>query len=256
MKAKTFLTATVLSLPLLTACSAGQNETQPTNAATMASSSTSPAAQTAQNSGTAQPTQTADSAAPTDPASTSVPTTSANPTALPAVADPCAGACKAAEPIAVEHPKFGPMEIVAYGREVKPGGAPSSVEPSYALYQNGTPVGYVAAKGAAVVNFGTAPLLPGQSWELGTGSNVDRHGNVFLSYEDGVTVLTPTDNGYDSQGTMPQPDREKSLFKDSGLRIDANGDATITQKKMGSDGTLNGGTVTYTWDGSKFAPKS
>ena len=257
-KKATVITATALSIPLLVGC--GQADTEATaNPTDGSSEASSPASQTAQASGAETAPQSTESAAPSaDPASTATGEQSDGAEQLPAVTDPCAGQCTETARIPVDHPKFGAMEVVTYHEVTSaPGAAPSTGEGSYALYQDGRPVGFVpSADGVGVVTFGQEPKLPGQTWDLANGSNVDKHGNVFLSYGDGVTVLTPTEKGYDSNGSMPPAEGEKAPFSNSGLKIDANGEATIIQKKVDENGTDTGETVEYTWDGSGFTAKS
>lgn len=254
----TIATATALSLPLLVGC--GQADTVATaspSAESVSTESSSPAAQTAQGSGVMAPSEVAQDEAPVeDPASTETATDEATsgPDALPAVDDPCAGQCTETGRTPVEHPEFGAMEVVTYFTQTSgEGAAPSTGNASYALYQDGTPVGYVGTEGE-VVHFGPSPVLPGQTWELANGSNVDKYGNVFFSYEDGVTVLTPTDEGYDSHGSLPQPEDVKTPFDHAGLRIDETGEPTILQKTYGKDGVETGQIIEHTWDGNAFAP--
>ena len=258
-KKASFVAATALSIPLLLGC--GQGDTGSTTApATEAKTGTvSPLAQTAHGSGVTEPTQATDSAAPAaDPAATENDEPAEGAGQLPAVADPCAGQCTETARIPVEHPAFGAMEVVTYHQVTSPdGAAPSTGVASYALYQNGQPVGYVGSENSSpVVSFGASPALGGQTWELDNGSNVDKYGNVYLSYDAGVTVLTPTDRGYDSQGTMP-PDEgaAKTSFAHADLRISEDGEPTVTQKTLGTDGGETGETVDYTWNGQALVPE-
>ena len=262
-KKATFVTAAALTIPLLVGC--GQADTEATaspaaetEAGTEAGTA-SPLAQTAHGSGVDEPTKGTDTAAPTaDPAATDNGEQSNGGEQLPAVADPCAGQCTETGRIPVEHPTFGAMEVVTYHEVTSPeGAAPSTGKASYALYQNGQPVGYVGTDADGTeVSFGPSPALGGQTWELNNGSNVDKYGNVYLSYGSGVTVLTPTDQGYDSHGTMPPVRGIEAPFVNSDLKVDEDGEPTIIQKMMNAHGEDTGETTEFTWDGSGFTAKN
>ncbi|MBD2761826.1 hypothetical protein IEE92_04535 [Kocuria sp. cx-116] len=256
-KKASFVAATALSIPLLLGC--GQTDTQATSepAADSPTESTSPAAQTAHGSGVVEPSQdTKNAGVAADPAATENGQQAGSGEQLPAVSDPCAAVCSQSAVTTVTHPKYGPMTIVAYEKTLQADSAPQVKEASYGLYQNGAPVGYVGpTEGATVIAFTTEQVFPQHPWELANETNVDKHGNVFFNYVDGVTVLTPTEQGYDSKGTMPPPEGEKAPFSDSGLKIDESGEATIIQKKVDENGHDTGQTVEYAWDGSGFAPK-
>lgn len=264
-KKATVITATALSIPLLVGCSQADTEATATPAADSSNGSASPEAQTAHGSGAVTPSPATDSAAPSaDPASTATgeasaaATSSANGDQLPAVADPCAGSCTETGRIPVEHPELGAMEVVTYHEVTSaPGAAPSTGKASYALYQNGQPVGYVGTDADGTeVSFGPSPALGGQTWELNNGSNVDKYGNVYLSYDKGVTVLTPTEAGYDSKGTMPPVRGIQAPFVNSDLTIDESGEPTITQNAIDANGEKTGETTQFTWDGSGFTAKN
>lgn len=266
---KTSIVAAAVAIPLLTGCGQADTAARATPAASQAEQSTAPATQGTQGTEDAGTTSATDPAAsspapgtgqPTaNPSDTTVaPSASGTPsegTQLPAVADPCAGQCDETARIAVKHPDFGPLEIVAYERITTPDSAPQGKQGSYALYQNGEPVGYVAQTSGEVVSFGPKPVIGDQIWELANGSNVDKYGNVYLSYGDGVTVLTPTDKGYDSRGTMPGTAKSgDSPFAWAGVRISADGEPTIVSKVIGEGGSPTGETADYTWNGSGFVP--
>lgn len=258
-KKATAITATALSIPLLVGCGQADTEATASPAADSAEGTTSPAAQTAHGSGTEEPAQGTESATlGADPASTATGEQSDGAEQLPAVADPCAGQCTETGRIPVEHPKFGAMEVVTYHEVTSPeGAAPSTGLASYALYQNGQPVGYVGSEDSSpVVSFGTSPSLGGQKWELNNGSNVDKYGNVYLSYDKGVTVLTPTDQGYDSNGTMPPGEGAvKTPFSNADLKISEDGEPTVIQKTLEGEGRETGETVNYVWDGQALVPE-
>lgn len=254
-KKATFVTATALSIPLLVGCGQADTEATASPAAETEAGTASPVAQTAHGSGAEEPTQGTDTAAPTaDPAATDNGEEAQGAEQLPAVADPCADQCTETGRIPVEHPQFGAMEVVTYHEVTSaPGAAPSTGKASYALYQDGQPVGYVGTDADGTeVSFGPSPALGGQTWELANGSNVDKYGNVYLSYDDGVTVLSPTEKGYDSNGTMPPVEGIQAPFVNSGLKIDAEGEPTIIQNHVDANGAETGETTELTWDGSGF----
>ncbi|WP_233438724.1 hypothetical protein [Kocuria varians] len=251
------LAATAVAVPLLVGC--GQNA-QPSQASETASSASQSSTSSA---APAQGTQTTsvDTAAGTtaDPAATSTanatpkPAESSAPQTLPEVKDPNAGTDAETSRISVDHPKFGKLEIVSYLTITSGGAAPSEGLPSYAVYQNGRPVGFVSSpEGTKEVNFSSGKALAGQTWEVAKDQPVDRFGNVYLSYDSGVTVLTPTDQGFDSHGTMPGVKDSQYPFSRAGLKIDGAGTPTVIQKVVDKDGTETGKTVTWSWDGNQF----
>ncbi len=230
-KKATAITATALSIPLLVGCGQADTEATASPAADSAEGTTSPAAQTAHGSGTEEPAQGTESATPgADPASTATGEQSDGAEQLPAVADPCAGQCTETGRIPVEHPKFGAMEVVTYHEVTSPeGAAPSTGLASYALYQNGQPVGYVGSEDSSpVVFFGTSPSLGGQKWELNNGSN----------------------------GTMPPGEGAvKTPFSNADLKISEDGEPTVIQKTLEGEGRETGETVNYVWDGQALVPE-
>ena len=258
------LTAAVLAVPLLVGCGQnGQNAAETTTPQGSQSVST-PAQQTAHGSTAATDGATAVAQpSPADPATAantagagSTPAASATATApsLSAVADPCAGPCDKTAAIPVHHPVFGAMEIVSYERVVEPGSVPADKQASYAVYQNGQAVGYVPPReGTTVVSFGPAPVLGAQEWDLRTNSTVDKYGNVYLTDGQGVTVLTPTDKGYDSHDTMPaQRGTSNHPFNWADLVIHATGEPTVIQHVTNEQGNDSGKRVNWTWNGQEF----
>ncbi|QMS55775.1 hypothetical protein [Kocuria varians] len=252
------LTAAAVAVPLLVGC--GQSA-QPSQSAE-AGETTAQAQQTATTAASAQSSQApaagSGAASTADPAATTTGETTAQDTAgsgttLPEVTDPLAGADAETARIPVEHPKYGDLEIVTYLQITSGGAAPSEGVPSYAVYQNGHPVGYVSSpEGTKVVNFSDGKALAGQTWEVGKDHPVDRYGNVYISYDTGLTVLTPTDKGFDSQGTMPPAEDAKFPFSHASLKLDAAGQPTVIQRVVDKDGTETGKTVNWTWENNTF----
>ncbi|WP_369060774.1 hypothetical protein [Kocuria rhizophila] len=249
------LTAAAVAIPLLVGCgqSAQSSETADTTAAQSTAASTqAPEASGANTQSTSAQTTAADPAA-TSTGGTSAQDTAGSSTALPEVTDPLAGTDAETSRIPVKHPKYGDLEIVTYLQVTSGGAAPSEGVPSYAVYQNGHAVGYVASpEETKVVNFADSKALGGQTWEVGKDHPVDRYGNVYISYDEGVTVLTPTDKGFDSQSTMPPAKDAKFPFAHAGLKLDAAGQPTVIQKVVGKDGNDTGKTVNWTWENSTF----
>ncbi|MCP3424673.1 hypothetical protein NBM05_01145 [Rothia sp. AR01] len=106
----------------------------------------------------------------------------------------------------VDHPRLGPLEIRTYFQATSgPGSAPSTGDGAYAVYQDGRAVGFASSEGGQAVGFGPDQVQPVPEIDLPDGGNVDIHGNVYL-VGDGLTVLTPTESGYDSRGTLPSSD--------------------------------------------------
>ncbi len=246
------LTAVAVAVPMLVGC--GQNA-QPSQAESPTPEQSQATVATGRVS-----TQTAAAPAGSDAASTAPQDTASDASGagatLPEVTDPMAGTDSETSRIPVKHPKYGDLEIVTYLRVTSGGAAPSEGVPSYAVYQNGRAVGYVASpEGTKEVNFSDRKVLAGQTWEVGKDHPVDRYGNVYISYDSGVTVLTPTDKGYDSQGTMPPATDAKFPFSRAGLKLDAAGLPTVIQKVVDKDGTATGETVEWTWNGQEFTPQ-
>lgn len=252
------LTAAAVAAPLLVGCA---QSAQPSQTAE-AGETTAQTRQTASTAASAQSSQapvTGSSAVSTaDPAATttgeaSTQAAAGEGTTLPEVTDPLAGTEAETSRIPVEHPKYGDLEIVTYLHVTSGGAAPSEGVPSYAVYQNGHAVGYVASpEGTKAVNFSDRKALAGQTWEVGKEHPVDRYGNVYISYDTGVTVLTPTEMGFDSQGTMPPAKDAKFPFSHAGLKLDAAGLPTVVQKVVDKDGTETGRTVNWTWENTTF----
>ena len=251
------LAAVAVAAPLLVGCGQGgqsaEASTPATSGATSAAASSAPTqSQTAPTASTTTP------AAAPDDATTGTPSTSPGGTgapgaALPAVDDPCAGTCTETARVPVTHPTHGAMEIVAYERITQPDTAPQGKQPSYAVYQAGRAVGYVASPPENhVVSFGPGPVIGDQTWEV-AGAPKDKYGNVYLSDSTGVTVITPSADGYDSHGTMPNVNLVPDYpFQRAGLRIDAAGEPTVVVLQVDEKGTETGKAVNWTWEGGKF----
>lgn len=252
------LTAAAVAAPLLVGCAQSAQPSQTaeageTTAQTRQTASTAASAQSSQAPATgSSAVSTADPAATTTGEASTQAAAGAG-TTLPEVTDPLAGTEAETSRIPVEHPKYGDLEIVTYLHVTSGGAAPSEGVPSYAVYQNGHAVGYVASpEGTKAVNFSDRKALAGQTWEVGKEHPVDRYGNVYISYDTGVTVLTPTEMGFDSQGTMPPAKDAKFPFSHAGLKLDAAGLPTVVQKVMDKDGTETGRTVNWTWENTTF----
>ncbi|MEV8157288.1 hypothetical protein [Kocuria salsicia] len=252
------LTAAAVAAPLLVGCAQSAQPSQTaeageTTAQTRQTASTAASAQSSQAPATgSSAVSTADPAATTTGEASTQAAAGAG-TTLPEVTDPLAGTDAETSRIPVEHPKYGDLEIVTYLHVTSGGAAPSEGVPSYAVYQNGHAVGYVASpEGTKAVNFSDRKALAGQTWEVGKEHPVDRYGNVYISYDTGVTVLTPTEMGFDSQGTMPPAKDAKFPFSHAGLKLDAAGLPTVVQKVVDKDGTETGRTVNWTWENTTF----
>ncbi|GAA2519299.1 MULTISPECIES: hypothetical protein [Kocuria] len=252
------LTAAAVAAPLLVGCAQSAQPSQTaeageTTAQTRQTASTAASAQSSQAPATgSSAVSTADPAATTT-GEASTQAAAGEGTTLPEVTDPLAGTEAETSRIPVEHPKYGDLEIVTYLHVTSGGAAPSEGVPSYAVYQNGHAVGYVASpEGTKAVNFSDRKALAGQTWEVGKEHPVDRYGNVYISYDTGVTVLTPTEMGFDSQGTMPPAKDAKFPFSHAGLKLDAAGLPTVVQKVVDKDGTETGRTVNWTWENTTF----
>lgn len=171
---------------------------------------------------------------------------------MPTVPDTWSGAWKKTDGMMVVHPNFGPLEVRLYFQQTSaPGAAPTTGEVAYALYQEGRPVGFAASAP------GTQSLPPSFQGTLGMaeedlpagGVRVDNHGNVYF-FSHGLTVLTPTEHGYDSRGTLPNPTGEGLFANVSSVEFGAKGEPTITTRAPAP----GGGTLTqaYHWQDGQF----
>ena len=157
----------------------------------------------------------------------------------------------------MNHPAYGPMEVVSYERVTHADTAPQGKQPSFAVYQGNTPVNYEVNRDATtLVSFGPAPVIGDQVWDVAGGTPVDKYGNLYLSSGEGVTVISPTDEGYSSNGTIPEANVITPYpTNPAGLTIDASGEPTILIKDVAPGGAPNGKTLEYIWNGSTFVLK-
>ncbi|MCC5672294.1 hypothetical protein [Kocuria rhizophila] len=250
----TIATATAVAVPMLVGCGQGG---QSAEASSPAASQTEAAAASSAPASSAATTPGGDAAS--SPAATTAPSASGAPgsgSTLPTVKDPCAGVCDETARVKVEHPAFGPMEIVAYTLTTVPDTAPQGKRPSYAVYQDGHAVGYASSpEKTTVVSFGPEPVIGDQMWGVNPKHPVDKYGNVYFSDSMGVTVISPTERGYDSHGTLPGSEKPGFPFQSAGAIIDPAGEPTVTQKVLGKDHVYTGETVKWTWNGSQFVVK-
>ncbi|WP_269928442.1 hypothetical protein [Kocuria massiliensis] len=165
---------------------------------------------------------------------------------LRVIDDPCRDRCVEGGTVEVKHPKYGPMTVIPYWDKREQGDGPPRGKASYALYQNGQTIGYVEDEQQDLMWFGVRPAESAapETWNLENGSNVDKYGNVYLSYDGGVTVLTPTDQGYNSYGSMPSG---VNPFEGADLQISPEGEPTITVTDQGEKTVMH-------WDGNQFVP--
>lgn len=165
---------------------------------------------------------------------------------LRVIDDPCRDRCVEGGRVEVKHPKYGPMTVIPYWDKREQDEGPPRGNASYALYQNGKAIGYVEDQKRDLMWFGVRPAENSapETWKLENGPNVDKYGNVYLSYDGGVTVLTPTDQGYNSYGSMPSG---VNPFQGADLRISPDGEPTITVAEEGEKTVMH-------WDGNQFAP--
>ena len=267
----TTLTAAVLAVPLLVGCGQGAEPSQAADAASSPSASQSatgssapsaapsgqaPAAEPSTPTAGAAPGGTAP-AAPTGTAPATPPSTGSAAPALPTVDDPCAGVCTETGRFQMQHPQYGAMEIVSYERVMHPETAPQGKQPSFAVYRAGKAVNYeVNPDATPLVSFGPAPVIGDQIWEIAGKTPVDRYGNLYLSSGQGVTVVSPTAEGYSSNGTIPEANLIPPYpTNPAGLRIDAAGEPTIVIKDVAPGGAPTGKVLEYGWNGTTFVQK-
>ena len=126
------VTAAAVAVPLLVGCGQGGESAE---ASSPAASQTQAAAASSAPASPAATTGGGDAAG--SPAASAAPSASGAPgsgSTLPTVKDPCAGVCEETARVKVEHPAFGPMEIVSYTLTTVPDMAPQGQRPSYAVY--------------------------------------------------------------------------------------------------------------------------
>ena len=267
----TTLTAAVLAVPLLMGCGQGAEPSQAADVASSPSAHQSATASAAPNGGSssqapvAEPSAPAAGAAPggtapeapTGTAPATPPSTGSAAPALPTVDDPCAGVCTETGRFQMQHPQYGAMEIVSYERVMHPETAPQGKQPSFAVYRAGKAVNYeVNPDATTLVSFGPAPVIGDQIWEIAGKTPVDRYGNLYLSSGQGVTVVSPTAEGYSSNGTIPEANLIPPYpTNPAGLRIDAAGEPTIVVKDVAPGGAPTGKVLEYGWNGTTFVQK-
>lgn len=182
------------------------------------------------------PAQT--SASATAPASTSMPSSSPVASTHEALEDTCLDRCTHYETIEATHPTLGPVEIRTYGWDMNPGSAPSQMQLAYAVYQDGQPIDFYEGLGNTYAFITTHTVMGNMTWDLASGSNIDRYGNIYLATDRSVVVLAPTDTGYSQEGTLPSAPVEKPRFEiqpffdeagepAAGLHLDADGQAYL-----------------------------
>lgn len=264
------LTTALVALPLLAGCGQGGQPAEATTAETSQTTAQTQAAGESEATPSARGTTSsnasrgdATSASPAETRMASAPEATggqegAGSSTLPTVADPCAGTCDETTRATVNHPKFGPMEVVAYTLTITPDTAPQGKRASYAVYQNGNPVGYVSSpESSSVISFGNGPAMGDQLWEVDRKNPVDKYGNVYFSSNSGVTVISPSDGGFDSHGTMPGAEDPQYPFQNAGVKIDSSGEPTVVQHVTDKNDSNadTGETVDWTWDSSKFVAR-
>lgn len=250
----TALAAAALAVPLLMGCGQGVQASQAQDPAAGQTSSTGQSrSATTADQVTGQGAAVTSGTGSADHQGTATDDTHAART-LPEVTDPSAGTGEETGRVPVNHPLFGPLEVVTYFHVTSPeGAAPFQGRPSYAIYQNGRAVGYMSSpEGTKEVSFAPQKSLGGQVWDVATEHPVDKYGNVYLSYDGGVTVLTPTAKGLDSHGTMPGAENPEYPFQHAGLRLDAAGEPMVIQRYVDQSGNETGGEALWAWQDGRF----
>ncbi len=181
-------------------------------------------------------------------------TDSTGATQLKTVTDPCSSSCPIMQQITVEHPTAGPLEIRVYGQEHHADHGNVSMRPAYGVYQGSRAVGFEqSGPDVRRGSFTDRPTAGHQVWDVPDGRAVDKHGNVYLSDNVGVTVLTPTATGYETRGTMPTTARSvQDEFHNAGLRIDASGEPSVSYMEMDESGAATDYRTTETWSDNAF----
>ncbi|WP_199712208.1 hypothetical protein [Kocuria tytonis] len=106
--------------------------------------------------------------------------------------------------------------------------------------------------------FGPLEVIPpekwygGQVWDVATEHPVDKYGNVYLTYDEGVTALTSTARGLGSHGTMPGAENPKYPFQRAGLRLDATGEPMVIQRCVDHAGRQTGGEALWAWQNGRL----
>ena len=179
---------------------------------------------------------------------------SAGATRLKTVTDPCSSSCPIMQPVKVDHPAAGPLEIRVYGQDHHADHGNVFMRPAYGVYQGSRAVGFEQS-GPDVhrSTFTDHPTVGHQVWDVPNGRAVDKHGHVYLSDNEGVTVLTPTATGYETRGTMPTTSRSvQDKFHRAGLRIDASGEPAVSYMELNEDGVATNYLITETWSHGAF----
>lgn len=235
-------TATAAAQTTATAEATQAEETQQTEATTDATAENAEVTQASEEQATSA--QAGDQATDSGAATT---TEAAGSPGQP-IENPCEGVCREIETINVEHPNLGPVQIVTYeDKDLMPGSAPGFKLLGYALMKDGVTLGWAEAKDGAIT-LGSRPSLGGgpEAWDVPDGVNTDKYGNVYLSTggPDGVVILTPTENGYDSKGTLPGGGDDR--FANAEIHIDESGEPTLIVDLRDQP------KKTYTYNGTEF----
>lgn len=150
------------------------------------------------------------------------------------------------------------MEVVTCTLTTTPDTAPQGKQASYAVHQNGNPVGSVSfPESSSVITFGNGPAIGDQLWEVDQKNPVDRYGNVHFPSNSGVTVISPSGGGFDSHGTLPGAEDPQHPFQNADVRIASSGEPTVVQhvRDKNDSNADTGETVDWTWDSSKFVAR-
>lgn len=250
-KTPIFALAATASLALA-ACGGGASntnsaQTQPAEVTVAATTASTPESQATAAENTQQNTQATTEQPATTAAQPADATTQTANAVGEAIENPCEGVCKEVETLNVNHPNLGPVQIVTYqGEDLKPGSAPGEFLVSYALIKDGKTLGWAQSKEGAL-SLTSRPSLGGSDyWKVPEGVNTDKYGNVYLSsggpYD--IVILTPTENGYDSRGTLPGGEDQR--FRNVELTIDETGEPTLRAQSP------QGVTATYVFNGTEF----
>lgn len=242
--AETGASASVSSSPAATSV---PSPSSPENAPSPQSAVTQPE-QAPTTPAPAQPAPVTEEAPAPDPA----PVDSAGYEIADEVENPCLTdpKCEETDYVDVTHRTLGPVRVVSYYKMMSEGYVPGAGYGYYAVFQNGRTIGFVKSPGY-VNGFGMSGALTPNMSRLPQGWNVDRYGHIYMHGIASLTIITQTDWGFDSQGTMPGASEgwHNAVNK---VYIDNEGNPFIYTRQLNEAGDRMIDGPTYTFNGTDW----
>lgn len=173
----------------------------------------------------------------------------------------CVERCTVTGRIPMDHPTFGPIEVVTLRQTTTPPYDDCAFRPVLALDRSGAMVwnsGLSGEDGCFYYSFGPAGM---QDYGSSVRNPVDRAGRVFLDWNpgryNGVSVLVPTPDGFDDLDTLPLDDYLTRFYGSTVEDTDGDGAYEIVLEVVEYLGSVGfpAWRATFAWNGSDFAPR-